>query len=159
MNYHEPICIDKFNIYDVLHNDDNELIIISPYIPDPYTIKYISIENEVFILNLYKCPGNHTFIYRLKVEYVQHMKLSINDSIIETFVKKYPSFKDEIIYSTIVENEDDFILPWINYHLRLGVSRFIIYDNSNNYTLSTILDEHITPFYISNADFYIVSII
>jgi hypothetical protein len=43
----------------------------------------------------------------------------------------------------MVKDEDDFILSWINYHLRLGVSRFIIYDNSNNSTLSIILDDYI----------------
>lgn len=62
---------------------------------------------------------------------------------IEILVKKYPNFKDEIIFSTLLKDEDDFILTWINYHLKLGVSRFIIYDNSNNFTLSKILNEYI----------------
>jgi len=143
MNYHYPICIEAFNIYDIFHNNDNELVIISPYIPTPYTIKYISCENEVLTFDLYKCPHKHTYIYSLKNDYVSNIKLMINDFIIETAVNKYPNFKDEIIFSTMVKDEDDFILSWINYHLKLGASRFIIYDNSAKSTLSTILDEHI----------------
>ena len=144
MNYSEPNYIDNFNIYDILYNDNNELIIIiTPYIPNPYTIKYITNENNILTFDLYKCPHNHTFVYSLNIDYFQKIKLMINDCIIETTVNKYPNFKDEIIFSTIVKNEDDFIIPWIEYHLRLGVSRFIIYDNSINYTLSNILDDYI----------------
>jgi hypothetical protein len=135
--------MNEFNIYDIFHNNDNELVIISPYIPTPYTIKYISPENETLMFDLYKCPHNHTYIYSLKNDYVSNIKLMINDSIIETSVNKYPNFKDEIIFSTMVKDEDDFILSWINYHLKLGASRFIIYDNSLKSTLSTILEEHI----------------
>lgn len=143
MNYSEPNYIDNFNIYDILYNDNNELIIITPYIPNPFTIKYITNENNIITFFLYKCPNNHTFIYSLNINYLQKIKLMINDCIIETTVNKYPNFIDEIIFSTIVKNEDDFIIPWIDYHVRLGVSRFIIYDNSINYTLSNILDDYI----------------
>lgn len=143
MNYIEPNYIENFNIYDILYNDNNELIIITPYIPNPFTIKYITNENNIITFFLFKCPYNHTFIYSLNVNYLQKIKLMINDCIIETTVNKYPNFIDEIIFSTIVKNEDDFIIPWIDYHVRLGVSRFIIYDNSINYTLSNILDDYI----------------
>jgi hypothetical protein len=77
------------------------------------------------------------------MNYTEKVKLMINDCIFETFVNKYPNFKDDILFSTIVKEEDNFILSWINYHLKLGVSRFIIYDNSDNYTLSTILEDYI----------------
>ena len=142
MNYHNPICIETFNIYDIFQNDDNQLIIIMPYIPNPYIIKYISCENTL-IFDLYKCPQNHTYIYSLHVDYNKNIKITINDCIIETLVNKYPTFTDEIIFTTIVKNEDDFILSWIDYHLRLGISRFIIYDNSTNFSLSTLLDKYI----------------
>jgi hypothetical protein len=55
----------------------------------------------------------------------------------------YPDFKDEIIMSTIVKDEDNFIKTWIDYHLNLGISRFIIYDNSSNNTLCDVLDDYI----------------
>jgi len=143
MNYNHPVSIDKYNIYDILHNDNDELVIIGPYIPNPYSIKYISCENNQLTFDLRKCPHNHTFVYSLNVAYSQKIKIMINECTIETIVNKYPSFKHEIIFSTIVKGEDDFILSWIDYHLSLGVSRFIIYDNSDNFTLATILNDYV----------------
>ena len=67
MSYYNPIFIEKFNIYDIFHNDNNELIIITPYITIPYTINYISSEKNILPFNLYKCPHNHTYIYIPKV--------------------------------------------------------------------------------------------
>ena len=138
MNVIQPIYIDKFNIYDIFHNE-NELIIITPYLTTPYTIHYIS--DRLLTFEMYACPHRHTFIYRLQVDYRQYIALMIDDYIIETPVHQYSSVK-EIIFSTIVKEEDDFIIPWIKYHLRLGVSRFIIYDNSTNDTLKTVLEEY-----------------
>jgi len=143
MNYHIPICNDNYVLYDIFHNDNNELIIIIPYIPTPYTIKYVSYDNTIIPFALCKCPHKHTIIYKIKADYRKKIKLVINGCFIETLVNKYPSFKDEIIFSTIVKDEDDFIVPWINYHLKLGVTRFIIYDNSTKHTLSSVLDEYI----------------
>ena len=44
MGYIQPISILTYNIYDILYNDNNELIIIGPYTPNPNNIKYISYE-------------------------------------------------------------------------------------------------------------------
>jgi hypothetical protein len=143
MNYYKPIYIPKFRIYDILHNANNELIIIAPYLPNTPTIKYILYDNSILTFDLHKCPYNHTFIYILHINYNENIKIMIDDCIIETFVNKYPDFYDEIIFSTMVKDEDDFILCWIRFHLKLGISRFIIYDNSNHFTLSSILNEYI----------------
>ena len=132
MNYHHPTHIDKFFIYDIFHNDNNQLIIITPYIPNAHTIKYISNENNIITFNLHKCPHNHTYIYSLKIDYNKNIKILVDDSIIETIVNKYPIFKNEIIFSTMVKNEDNYIKQWIDFHLNIGVTRFIIYDNAGN---------------------------
>ena len=60
-------------------------------------------------------------------------------------MNKYPEFNNEIVFSTIVKNEDQYIRQWIDYHYHLGVSRFIIYDNSDQYNLGNLLNEYITP--------------
>jgi hypothetical protein len=130
--HHIPIRINKFNIYDIFHNDSNQLIIIAPYIPKAHTIKYISNDNKISKFNLYKCPHNHTYIYSLNINYNKKIKISVNDSIIETLVNKYPIFKNEIIFSTMVKNEDNYIKQWINFHLNIGITRFIIYDNAGS---------------------------
>ena len=62
MSYILPISIDKYNIYDIFHNDNSELIIITPYLVNSYTIQLITDKNKINF-NLYKCPHNHTFIY------------------------------------------------------------------------------------------------
>ena len=33
--------------------------------------------------------------------------------------------------STMVKNEDDYIIQWIEYHLSLGIDHFVIYDNKD----------------------------
>ncbi len=139
--YKEPIFIEKYNIYDIFYNENGELILITPY-QNPYTIQYITDDTEK-PFNLCVCPHKHTYIYSLKVEYTNQIKLKIMDEIIKTDVHVYPSFRDEIIMSTIVKDEDEFIRPWIDYHLRMGVSRFIIYDNSQKENLGNLLKEYI----------------
>jgi hypothetical protein len=142
MSYIFPIFIDRFNIYDIFYNDDNQIVIIMPYIINHYIIKYIYYE-KIFLFDVYKDPDKHTIIYTLNTEYIFNIKIMIDNYIIETRVNKYPIYKDEIIFSTIVKDEDDLILSWIKYHRNIGISRFIIYDNSDKFTLSDILNEYI----------------
>ena len=118
-------------IYDIFHNDNNKLIIIMPAEFNPPHIEYIN-DKLNFKFNLHICPHKHTFIYELLLEtkYVENIKLLINDKIFDVKVNKYPEFKNEIIMSTIVLNEDNYIRQWIEFHLNIGISHFIIYDNS-----------------------------
>jgi hypothetical protein len=86
-----------------------------------------------FILE--KCPHSHTFIYHCLVDnYESEILLEINGKEITTKVNKYPEFKNEIIMSTLVKNEDNYIIQWIEYHRKLGIERFIIYDNKSSTT-------------------------
>lgn len=137
---YSPIFINKYNIYDIFHNDINKLVIISPLEDNPINVKYGDVDFDLYI-----CPHNHTYIYVSKneVEYIKTIKLDINNEIIETNINKYPEFKDEIIMSTIVKDEDNYIKQWINFNLNIGITKFIIYDNSENNTLLDILKEYI----------------
>lgn len=63
--------------------------------------------------------------------------LSTNGISINTEVNKYPTFKDEIILSTMVYNEDNYIRQWIKFHKNIGINRFIIYDNSETHDLKS----------------------
>ena len=123
--------MDMKYIYDVFHNDNNKLIIIMPAEFNPPHIEYINVKLNLKF-NLHICRHKHTFIYELllETEYVENIKLLINDKIFDVKVNKYPEFKDEIIMSTMVYNEDNYIRQWIQFHLNIGVTRFIIYDNS-----------------------------
>ena len=143
-NYLLPNYIKEYSIYDIYYNDNGYLIIITPYEYQPLNILYYDNIN-IYNFKIYKCPHNHTYIYTLKIEYNENIKISINNNVIETYVNKYPDFNNEIIFSTIVKNEDDYIKQWIDFHYNLGINRFIIYDNTDTdtYNLGTILNDYI----------------
>lgn len=124
---YNPISINEFEIYDIFHNTSDNIVIISPWSPKQLSIKY---KNKKF--DMYICPHTHTVIYVLKykITYTDVIELNIDDKTIKTPINKYPDFKDEILMSTIVYNEDNYINQWITFHHNLGVNRFIIYDNS-----------------------------
>ena len=83
---------------------------------------------------------NETFVYDENKTY----DIIIDDENVTTKINNYPKFENEIIMSTIVKNEDKYILQWIQYHNKLGITRFIIYDNSTDNTLHTLLSKNIT---------------
>ena len=139
-----PNFIPYFNIYDIFHNWMNELIIIMPFEnPNPPSIHYVHADTYIIPFHLHKCSHNHTYVYTLNIAYCKKIKLVINNFIVETHVNQYPDFKNEIIFSTIVKNEDKYIRQWIDFHSRIGVTRFIIYDNSNQDTLAKLLKDYI----------------
>jgi hypothetical protein len=138
---YNPINIKEYDIYDIFHNDENQIIIIMPMEKEKMNIKY---EEKRFIIN--SCPHRHTYVYVLEceVEYKRNIELTINERSIKTEVNKYPNFKEEIIMSTIVLDEDAYIKQWIKYHKNIGISRFIIYDNKEEGSnLEKILEEYI----------------
>ena len=126
-----PNSILEYNIYDVFHNDNNKLIVVMPCEGDIFDIQYIE-NNESFDFVLHKCPEKHIRLYILpnEVNYSNKILLKINNTLLEAKVSKYPEFKNEIIMSTMVLNEDNYIIQWIKFYLNIGVTRFIIYDNA-----------------------------
>lgn len=135
MQIYNPININEYLIYDIFYSDDNKLVIIVcgeiVYKIGNFDIIYIENENEKkFNMTVIHYPVKHVYIYTLDIEYKKNINIKINDKIFNTNVNRYPVFNDEIIYSTLVKNEDNYIRQWIDFHHRLGISRFIIYDNA-----------------------------
>jgi hypothetical protein len=126
---YNPISIDKFSIYDIFHNSLDNIVIVSPWSKTSLDVKYKNNNFDTLI-----CPHKHTILYVLKnkTEYNKIIELNINGQFITTKVNKYPDFKNEIIMSTIVCNEDDYIIQWIKFHNNIGINRFIIYDNKKD---------------------------
>lgn len=113
-------------IYDFFHNDEGSLVMVSPMEQDIVSISY---KDQVF--DVFACSHNHTYVYVLKNQkYEPSIKLCINKRNITINVKKYPEFRNKVIMSTMVYNEDNYIRQWITFHKRLGIEHFIIYDNS-----------------------------
>jgi hypothetical protein len=142
VDQYNPIYIENYNIYDVFYSDDNEIVIIMPMENPKLDIKLLECGSK---FKLYICRHKHTYIYKLKMEkYCSNIALIIDENIIHTNVSIYPSFENKIVMSTLVKNENDYIKQWINYHLLLGVSNFVIYDNNEvDDSLSKELDEYI----------------
>ena len=137
MRYY-PIVINKFNIYDIFHNSLNNIVVITPYNKTYLDIKYKKKKLEIFV-----CPHKRAIIYVLKdeIKYNKIIELNIEDETITTEVNKYPDFKNVIIMSTLVRNEDDYIKQWIIFHKNIGIDRFIIYDNKGDKTVSSDLQK------------------
>jgi hypothetical protein len=124
---YNPVPIHDYGIYDIFHNTSNNIVIVSPWNPKSLKISY---NNKKF--QHISCPHKHTHLYILsdRVNYNSVIELTINGKNMVVHVNKYPEFKNEIIMSTMVQNEDNYIRQWIRFHLNLGINRFVIYDNS-----------------------------
>jgi len=131
-----PISVvinERIKIYDVLHNDENQLVIIMPSSRRLGIYKVDGENKKKF--TFHQCGHGHTYVYILEEEtkYEENIKLLIDNVSIETRVKKYKCYEDKILMSTMVYNEDNYIRQWIKFHKNMGVDKFIIYDNSTNY--------------------------
>jgi hypothetical protein len=140
-----PTNVEKYFIYDVFQNDNEELIVVcAPEILPPFKMYYINNENQENEMKIILCPQNHTLIYKHKMEnYYPEVNLKIDNHILTLQCNKYPVFKNEIIMNTIVKDEDDYVIQWIKYHMVLGIKRYIIYDNSHSNTLQYVLRKYI----------------
>lgn len=142
--YLNPIYIHKYFIYDIFHNGE-DIIIITPmeYYP-PYKI-LLDQEDEINKkhFDVIIDTDNHTFVYKIKADYKNKIQIIINGEIIITNINIYPTLNNKILMSTIVKDEDEYIIQWINYNLKLGINNFIIYDNSANNTLDILLKDYI----------------
>ena len=151
---YNPTHIKKYNIYDIFYNDIGQYIIICPAYKDyNFQLKISNIQSNTFYdLTKYKCRHKHTIVYcSEKLEYTEYVDILISDQeksekneLKNIKVNKYPIYENEILMSTIVKDEDNYICQWIEYHSFLGIDRFIIYDNSNKNTLSNVLKNYIS---------------
>ena len=125
---YNPIHIDEFKIYDIFHNSLDNIVIVSPWDNNSLDIKHNNNKFDTII-----CPHKHTLLYVLKdkIAYTNIIELNIDGKNITTEVNKYPDFQNEILMTTMVYNEDNYIRQWIKFHHNIGVDRFIIYDNSD----------------------------
>ena len=130
-----PVELDTFSINDVFHNDEHKIVVLCNGIQS----HSFFLENENSF-ERYPCPHGHVTLYvsKIPIPYLNLLKIyaTTKDHFFVARVNKYPTFENEIIMSTVVKNEDEYIKQWIEYHTQLGVTRFIIYDNGKNDTKS-----------------------
>ena len=123
---------ENYNIYDTFYSD-HKLYIICPAENPPVNIKQANTNIE-FYLRI--CPHGHTYIYYAHVDYCKNTTILINNEPLDIQVNHYPIFENEIIASTLVKHENNYLIQWIEYHKHLGINRFIIYDNADS-TINT----------------------
>jgi len=129
-----PIHLAQHNIYDIFHNGEY-FVIITPNTQ----VKHIKLFNDrIFEYITLEIFGA---IYVCKSEYIENIEITIDNMLVRTNVNRYPTFDNEIVMSSMVNNEDNYIIQWIKHYKRLGVTRFIIYDNSTNDSLKNILKD------------------
>ena len=119
-------------IYSALYNDLGETVLVCPGIINT-NFTLIS-NNSKILFERYQCAHGHSTVFVLAGQaYSENITIqSGEDDEIVISLEKPESCQNLIIMSTIVRNEDEYILQWINYHLFLGVHKFIIYDNVEN---------------------------
>ena len=103
-------------IYDVFHNG-TEFVVITQQSKH----KELGWENV-------QCTHGNTTVYIKKGRFCDMVYFDGKTYSVNTF----PKYKDEIIMTTILLNEDDYIIQWIEFHMKLGVTRFVLYDNGRN---------------------------
>ena len=95
-------------------------------------LSYFTLTLEIFKQQFIRSKIS-TQTYRLLGKYKDFIDLCINGTEIRNVkVNIYPEIKDEIVLTTMVKNEDNYIRQWIEYHLLIGFTKFIIYDNAKS---------------------------
>jgi hypothetical protein len=149
--YFIPTTLSKYHINDVFYSDTGRLTVIMYGVLFQPKIHFVDLNtNQRFELdkNVYKDITTYhgECVYTLNHNIVDKpcdIQLVINEEIVCVHVNSYPQFPGEIIMSTLVKNEDKYLKQWIDYYLRLGITRFIIYDNAHSMSLAQLLHEYI----------------
>jgi len=173
-----PSSILDFFVYDIFHSDENKVTLICANELGPFPISFYNPKTSNYEkLKVIIDPHNHTNIYQSEQEIefdnfldettetetetesekrdaIISLQLNVKENqplfYFVRCLKKYPSFQNKILMSTIVKHEDDFICQWIHYHLNLGIDHFIVYDNSTDPDESNTLIQTLDPFIKKN---------
>ena len=140
-NYINVVHIREYHIFDVLYSCGQIKLFVHKRKKALPKIIFNGSEGRIE-----NGRGRHIPIYIYIFDmpkYKSEITLSINNNEVKTNVNKYTDVKGEIIMSTITKNQDEHIIPWIEYYKHLGVDRFMIYDNSERKTLGKVLEPYV----------------
>ena len=115
-------------IYSALYNDLGQVVIICPHTINQNL--YLLSNDIKLIFDRYFCSHGHSTIFVLDGQaYNKKINIQVDDFDAEYInLYQYESCKELLLMSTIIRNEDEYIIHWIEYHSILGVDKFIIYD-------------------------------
>ena len=118
--------------YSALYNDLGQIVIICPHTINQNL--YLLSNDIKLIFDCYLCSHGHSTVFVLdRQNYNEHIYVQLeNLDPVYIHISRNESCKDLLLMSTIVRNEDEYIIQWIEYHILLGIDKFIIYNNSGN---------------------------
>jgi hypothetical protein len=125
---HKPVSTHpSHHIYDVFLVEDTLYVICPLHSTISISLKYKdkSVKPQVF-----KCKQRMFTLYSFIVEHSKKYEIIVNANSYSVAPSIFCHQENKIIFSTMVKNEDDYIVAWIDYHANLGVDHFIIYDNA-----------------------------
>ena len=119
-------------IYSSLYNDLGQIVIICPHTINQNL--YLLSNDIKLLFDHHLCSHGHSTVYVLDGQnYNETINVQLGNLDPECIhISRNESYKDLLLMSTIVRNEDEYIIQWIEYHTLLGIDKFIIYDNSGN---------------------------
>lgn len=144
--YRKPVYLKKKGIFEIFYANGS-LNILASFERNQKKITIDKKEGKVF-----RCRHRFTEVHKFNIKECDTVTFKLNGEDITTHVNKYPDFKDEIIMGTLTKDQDAYIKMWIIYHKNLGVTKFVIYDNSERGTLKNVLRE-----YIENGEVILLS--
>lgn len=118
----QPCSILSRNIYDISQKNGKLILTSSPY--DRLRVSLNGGSGE-----LIHCPHNLAKIYLFESD-DDTINITVNGTNYPVNPNRYPETRDQIVFCAFVKNEDSYIKQWIDYHHKLGVDKFIIYDNA-----------------------------
>tara|TARA_Y100000389_G_scaffold204768_1_gene259516 strand:+ start:3991 stop:5028 length:1038 start_codon:yes stop_codon:yes gene_type:complete len=118
-----PNNIPEHDIYDVFYANGR----IHIYRPPNKPKVEVKLNGKVS-----KGYSGHIQEYSFAHPYVEKVELEVEGEKFLVDVRTYDNLKDEVALCTMVKNEDNYIVQWIEYHLLVGFKKFVIYDNKNS---------------------------
>lgn len=145
-----PLQFKKFIIYDIFYTEKILKLIIrkKKLLPD---IHYKGQKPKILTGR-----GRHLemVIYTFSMPtYEKEITVKINGIDTNVSVNKYIDVKNEIIMSTVTKDQDNYLIPWIEYYKHMGVTKFMIYDNSSRKSLGRVLEKYINDKTVVLFDF------
>ena len=107
----------------------NESIVVSFYSDAPADIKINGFSSYKKTI----CNEGLSSLLFFKVPSVSNYFISYEKKQYPINVNEYPNIKYKFTLSTMVKNEDEYIIPWIEFHKSIGFEHFYIYDNCEAY--------------------------
>jgi Glycosyltransferase family 92 len=132
---YSPIHSDAFKFCDIAFNSKKYIIIAEQTPSIPVLDIVLIFETNGYPFRATVDPEGMVTVYECSLPVpMKQITLKINNAFYVFDVNIYPSFDNEILFSTLVWDEDDYLPQWIRFHTSLGVTKFILYDNVPNST-------------------------